>query len=486
MASEHKRIAKNTLYLYLRMILVLGVSLYSSRVLLQSLGVVDLGIYNLIGGIIVSLSFLNSSLAGASSRFITYALGEGIVEKVRAYYATLQFLHLALAILLLVVTQFFAHYLVYSVLDIPVDRADTAFWLLQCSAISAAVSIIAVPDNSLIMAHERMDIYAYIAIGEAMLKLLSVCLLSYLDADRLLYFGVFTLISQIIIRLAYLIVCRSKFKQERAKPRYDKAIGKEVLGFVGWNASGSLSVIGYTQGINILLNLFFGPVANAARGFAVQIQAAVENIILGFQTAVRPQIIKQYALGNKEEVYKLVLMVAPLFTSIEAILRLWLGEVPPYTVGMSVMFLCVELVSPLKIPLLTAIHATGNIRRFQIFEGGILLLVIPTAYLLLKFTSISPSQVIGVYLLAECVAQLVRIYIVATQTGLSIRCYLYFLGYVLRGYITGPDLVAIGLRSLSVSALGILTIYMIGLRRNERNQILGFIKAKLWKRPSKL
>ena len=358
MASEHKRIAKNTLYLYLRMILVLGVSLYSSRVLLQSLGVVDLGIYNLIGGIIVSLSFLNSSLAGASSRFITYALGEGIVEKVRAYYATLQFLHLALAILLLVVTQLFAHYLVYSVLDIPVDRADTAFWLLQCSAISAAVSIIAVPDNSLIMAHERMDIYAYIAIGEAMLKLLSVCLLSYLEADRLLYFGIFTLISQIIIRLAYLIVCRSKFKQERAKPRYDKAIGKEVLGFVGWNASGSLSVIGYTQGINILLNLFFGPVANAARGFAVQIQAAVENIILGFQTAVRPQIIKQYALGNKEEVYKLVLisskygffltllLVAPLFTSIEAILRLWLGEVPPYTVGMSVMFLCVELAPP--------------------------------------------------------------------------------------------------------------------------------------------
>ena len=511
MASEHKRIAKNTLYLYLRMILVLGVSLYSSRVLLQSLGVVDLGIYNLIGGIIVSLSFLNSSLAGASSRFITYALGEGIVEKVRAYYATLQFLHLALAILLLVVTQLFAHYLVYSVLDIPVDRADTAFWLLQCSAISAAVSIIAVPDNSLIMAHERMDIYAYIAIGEAMLKLLSVCLLSYLDADRLLYFGIFTLISQIIIRLAYLIVCRSKFKQERAKPRYDKAIGKEVLGFVGWNASGSLSVIGYTQGINILLNLFFGPVANAARGFAVQIQAAVENIILGFQTAVRPQIIKQYALGNKEEVYKLVLisskygffltllLVAPLFTSIEAILRLWLGEVPSYTVGMSVMFLCVELVSPLKIPLLTAIHATGNIRRFQIFEGGILLLVIPAAYLLLKFTSISPSQVIGVYLLAECVAQLVRLYIVATQTGLSIRRYLYFLspivgvstvlfvlGYVLRGYITGSDLVAIGVRSLSVSALGILTIYMIGLRRNERNQILGFIKAKLWKRPSKL
>lgn len=508
MASEHKRIAKNTLYLYLRMILVLGVSLYSSRVLLQSLGVVDLGIYNLIGGIIVSLSFLNSSLAGASSRFITYALGEGIVEKVRAYYATLQFLHLALAILLLVVTQFFAHYLVYSVLDIPVDRADTAFWLLQCSAISAAVSIIAVPDNSLIMAHERMDIYAYIAIGEAMLKLLSVCLLSYLDADRLLYFGVFTLISQIIIRLAYLIVCRSKFKQERAKPRYDKAIGKEVLGFVGWNASGSLSVIGYTQGINILLNLFFGPVANAARGFAVQIQAAVENIILGFQTAVRPQIIKQYALGNKEEVYKLVLisskygffltllLVAPLFTSIEAILRLWLGEVPPYTVGMSVMFLCVELVSPLKIPLLTAIHATGNIRRFQIFEGGILLLVIPAAYLLLKFTSISPSQVIGVYFLTEVIVQIVRLYIVTRSIGLSIRRYTRYLlpvigvillsfsiSWSIQNYIQGINLAAIILRSTSSLLLILVIIYTIGLERNERYQIATLIKSKfkVWK-----
>ena len=208
---------------------------------------------------------------------------------------------------------------------------------------------------------------------------------------------------------------------------------------------------------------------------------------------------KLVLISSKYGFFLTLLLVAPLFTSIEAILRLWLGEVPPYTVGMSVMFLCVELVSPLKIPLLTAIHATGNIRRFQIFEGGILLLVIPAAYLLLKFTSISPSQVIGVYLLAECVAQLVRLYIVATQTGLSIRRYLYFLspivgvstvlfvlGYVLRGYITGPDLVAIGVRSLSVSALGILTIYMMGLRRNERNQILGFIKAKLWKRPSKL
>ena len=510
MAVEHKRIAKNTLYLYLRMILVLGVSLYTSRVLLQSLGVIDLGIYNLIGGIIASLSFLNSSLAGASSRFITHALGVGLVEKIRRYYATLQFLHIALALLFIFVTQIFAHYLVYTMLDIPPERADTAFWLLQFFTVSAAVSIVSVPDSALIMAHERMDLYAYIAIGEAGLRLLAVILISFLDVDRLLYFGLFTLGIQLLVNLSYALTSRSLFRDERARPRYDKAIGNEVLGFVGWNASGSLSVIGYTQGINILLNIFFGPIANAARGFAVQIQTAIENIILSFQTAVRPQIIKQYAQNQKEEVYKLVLMsskygfyltlllVAPLLISIEAILNLWLGEIPPYTVEMSVLFLCVELISPFRIPLLSAIHATGHIRKFQIYEGIVLLLVVPIAYLLLKFAGISPSQVIGVYLLIEVIAQLVRLRIVATSIGLSLRRYIRYLlpvvgvvllscgvNWLIRNYIQGMDLWAIILRSASSVSLVLMSIFLVGLERNERGQIMGLIKTKIWKRTGK-
>ncbi|WP_455513357.1 lipopolysaccharide biosynthesis protein [Porphyromonas sp.] len=508
MATGHKQIAKNTLFLYLRMILVLGVSLYTSRVLLQSLGVVDLGVYNLIGGVIVSLSFLNSSLAGASSRFITHALGEGLIEKIRRYYSTLQFLHIALALLFIIVTQLFAHYLVYSMLDIPTERADTAFWLLQLFSISTAASIISVPDSSLIMAHERMDIYAYVAIGEALLRLCAVILISRLEVDRLLYFGLFTLAIQLLVNLSYSLVSHYLFNEERAKPRYDKLIGKEVLGFVGWNASGSLSVIGYTQGLNILLNLFFGPIANAARGFAVQIQTAIENIILSFQTAVRPQIIKQYAQGQKEAVYTLILMsskygfyltlllVAPLLISIESVLNLWLGEIPPYTVEMSVIFLCVELISPFRIPLLSAIHATGNIRKFQIYEGIVLLMVVPVAYLLLKFAGISPSQVIGVYFLTEVIAQIVRLYIVTRSIGLSIRRYIRYLlpvvGVVLlsfavswsfQSYIQGNNLGAIFLRSTSSLLLILIIIYTIGLERNERAQIATLIKSKLkvWK-----
>lgn len=485
------------------MILVLGVSLYTSRILLQSLGVVDLGIYNLIGGIIASLSFLNSSLAGASSRFITHALGEGSIQRIRAYYATLQYLHIALALLFIVVAQLFAHYLVYSVLDIPVDRRDTAFWLLQLFTISASISIISAPDSALIMAHERMDLYAYIAIGEAGLRLLAVISLRIFVQDRLFYFGVLTLGIQLLVNLSYGLTSRSLFKYERAKPRYDKAIGREVLSFVGWNASGSLSVIGYTQGLNVLLNIFFGPIANAARGFAVQIQTAVENIILSFQTAVRPQIIKQYAQNQREEMFQLVLMsskygfyltillIIPLLLSIESILSLWLGEVPPYTVEMSILFLCVEFISPFRIPLLSAIHATGHIRKFQIYEGAILLLVVPVAYLLLKFASISLPQVICVYLVIEILAQLVRLRIVTMSIGLSIYRYIHYLfptvgvvllgaggGWLIRSYIHGIGIGAILLRSIVSVLFVFVAICFVGLRHDERNQVIKILKKR--------
>lgn len=503
MAIEHRRIAKNTIYLYVRMILVLGVSLYTSRALLHALGIVNLGVYNLIAGVVVSLSFLNSSLAGAASRFITFALGKGNIDLVRKYYGTLRLLHTLLALLLLFAIGLVGSYLVYSWLDIPPNNRSSALVLLYLSSASMAVSILSVPDNSLLIANERMDVYAYISMIEVALKLLAVIAIQMFGGDKLINYGLFLLIVQLFVRLMYFTQAQRLYSSQRSRARYSAEVGREVFSYVGWNASGTLSVIGYTQGLNILLNLFFGPVVNAARGFAVQIQSSVENIILGFQTAVRPQIVKSYASGELEEMHELViqaskygyyltlLIVVPLLISLKSILLLWLGEIPTYTLGMATVFLLMELISPLKIPLLSAIHATGDIKKFQICEGAVLLMVVPVSYILLKYVDASPIGVIVGYLVIELIAQLIRLRVVSEKVGLSIRYYIknllpalgVFALIVLIGYLVYSfnyiGFLGIVINTLIIEVALLVVIGSIGITGKERQMAYQQIKKKL-------
>lgn len=434
-SANNKRIAKNTLMLYIRMLLIMGVSLYTSRIILKTLGVEDFGIYNVVAGVITMLSFLTGSLGGSSSRFITYALGKDDAENVKQVFSSILYLHIALAILVFIIGETVGLWFVYNKLVIPEERLNAALWVYHCSILTMMVSVISVPYNSLIIAHERMGAFAYISIIEVILKLGIVFLLLYLPFDRLATYAVLLLIVQILIRLSYNLYCKKHFIEAMVRPKKNLLLIKDMLSYTTWTLASSVAVVGYTQGLNILLNIFFGPIVNAARGISVQVQSAIMSFVSNFQTAMRPQIIKSYAVGHLDYMHKLVVMsskfglllmmflTVPVIVCIHPILRIWLDAVPEHTANFVIIMLISGLIEPYKVALLNAIHATGDIKKFQIYESIFLLLVLPIAYVLLKWCNISPEMVMLVYLAIQFITQIVRMVIVLPKISMSIGCY---------------------------------------------------------------
>ncbi len=433
--ENNKRIAKNTIMLYIRMLLTMGVTLYTSRVILRTLGIEDFGIYNIVAGIITMLSFLTGSLGGSSSRFITYALGKGDEKKVKEVFSSILYLHIALALFVFIIGETVGLWFVCNKLVIPVERFNAALWVYHCSVLTMMVAVISVPYNSLIIAHERMSAFAYISIIEVSLKLAIVFLLLYLPYDRLATYAVLLLLVQILIRLSYNVYCSKHFIESKVRPKRNGTIIKEMLSYTAWTLASSVAVVGYTQGLNILLNLFFGPIVNAARGISVQVQSAIMHFVSNFQTAMRPQIIKSYAVNNLEYMHKLVVMSSkyglllmlfltlPVIICIHPILRLWLNIVPEYTANFVIIMLLVGLIEPYKVALLNAIHATGDIKKFQIYESLFLLLVVPVAYILLKWYYVSPEIVMIVYLVIQFITQIIRMLIVLPRISMSMSDY---------------------------------------------------------------
>ena len=434
-SANNKRIAKNTLMLYIRMLLTMGVSLYTSRVILKTLGVVDFGIYNVVAGVITMLSFLTGSLGGASSRFITYALGTGDRENAKQVFSSILYLHAVLAILVFVVGETIGLWFVYNKLVIPLERLNAALWVYHCSVLTMVVSVISVPYNSLIIAHERMSAFAYISIIEVVLRLAIVFLLLFLPFDRLATYAVLLLIVQVLIRLSYNIYCGRYFAESKVRPTKNTLLVKEMLSYTSWTLASGIAVVGYTQGINILLNMFFGPIVNAARGISVQVQSAIMNFVSNFQTALRPQIIKSYAVNNLDYMHKLVVMSSkyglllmlfltiPIIICVHPILKIWLDVVPEHTANFVIIMLITGLIEPYKVALLNAIHATGNIKTFQIYESIFLLSVLPIAYFLLKWYHVSPEIVMIIYLIIQIVTQGVRVLIVLPRITMSMASY---------------------------------------------------------------
>lgn len=490
--------------LYIRMLLILAVSLYTSRVVLQVLGVEDFGIFNVVGGVIAMLGFLNSSLSGASSRFIAFALGEGDMERLRRIFANVSTLHLLLAGAVVLVGETAGLWFVCHELVIPPERMTAALWVYHCSVLTAAVTIVSVPYNALIIAHERMAAFAYISVLETVLRLVIVWVLIYFGTDKLIVYALLYLAVQLLVRCVYGIYCSAHFEESRTRLMWDGSLAKTLVGYACWTMNGNLAIVGYTQGINILLNLFFGPVVNAARGIAVQVQAATSTFVQNFQMAVRPQIIKSYAVGDMSYMHALVvasskygfflmsLLVCPILLCTEAILRLWLGCVPEYTVGFVRIMALTGLLEPFKVALTNAIHATGDIRKFQIYEGTSLLLVVPIAYALLKFWQVSPQVVMAVYFGVEFFTQGIRIWIVLPKIAMSYR--FYFSKILIPLLLLVPCLFAplllwgdsgalsFGELFLRVSLAGVymaVCIFLLGLRTAERRRILEFLKSGL-------
>lgn len=434
--EKSQRIAKNTLLLYFRTFIVLLISLYTSRVILRTLGVEDFGIYNVVGGVIVMLGYLTNSLSAASSRYITYDLGKGDLKQMKTTFGNILTIHFIMAGIIILIAETAGLWFVNTQLNIPIERQNAAMWVYQFAILSSAIALIGVPYNSAIIAHEKMSAFAYISILDVVLKLVIASILPFIPYDRLIIYSFLFLCIQFFDRIMYGVYCTKHFKETTAPLYYNKKVFKEIFTFAGWTMNGNLAAMGFSQGLNMLLNIFYGPVVNAARGIAIQVQSATQQFCSNFQMALNPQLTKSYAQGNLDYMHKLLIksskfsfyillfIVLPLMFEAEFVLKIWLGIVPEHTANFLRLILITGLLYTLANPIIVSVHATGNIKKFQIIEGCMLLTIVPIAYLLLKLTKVPPESVFVVHIIVEICTQYVRLKIVLPMINLKFSTYI--------------------------------------------------------------
>lgn len=433
--SNNKRIAKNTLLLYFRMFITMAVSLYTSRMVLTILGVEDFGIYSVVGGVVAMFSFIQSSMSAATQRFLSFELGRDNKDNMTKIFSTSISIYSLFSILIVFLAETIGLWFLLNKMQIPLDRIDAAIWVYQCSVVAAIIMMLSIPYNAVIIAHEKMAAFAYISILEVVLKLLIVYILLVVQTDKLILYAILNVIVQFFIRLCYGWYCGKHFRESHFHLIWDWKMAKQMFSFMGWVLNGNLAIVGYTQGVNIILNMFFGPVVNAARGVAVQVQGVVMNFVNNFQMAVTPQLTKAYSQEDYTYMHQLInacsrfsffllyFLSLPLILEANQVLRWWLGTVPDYTAVFLRLVLCIGLLTTLSRPITISIHATGNLKRFQIMEGSILLLIVPIAYLLLKYFHLPPWVVFLVHLGIEICAQYMRLRIVLPIIGLQMFDY---------------------------------------------------------------
>lgn len=396
--TNNKRIAKNTLFLYFRMLVVMAVTFFSSRIILKVLGITDYGIYNVVGGIVSMMSFLNGALGSSTSRFLTYELGQKNEERLKNTFSAALNLHICMAILVLLIGETLGLWFFYEKIVIPAERFNAAFWVFQFSLVTTMISFTQVPYNASLIAHEEMSIYAYVGLYEAISKLLIVYLLYISPIDRLIFYGFLLMLNSISIQLFYRYYTSKKYFECKIRIVKDRNLYKKLLGYSGWDLFGGIAVICQGQGINILLNIFFGPAVNAARAIAVQIQTAVALFINNFITAVRPQVVKNFATGQYDEMYHLtfqtakfsfllmLMIVLPLCLDIHFVLNIWLGsQVPEHTATFAVIILLTYLMETFHSASLMSYHAIGRIKTGNIIGGSLMILALPISYIALKY-----------------------------------------------------------------------------------------------------
>lgn len=431
-SENNIRIAKNTLLLYFRMLLIMAVTLYTSRVVLATLGVEDFGIYNVIGGVVAMFAVISGSLSSAISRFITYELGKGNKERLKVIFSSSIVIQICLAISICILAEIGGVWFLNSKMNIPIARMEAANWVLQCSILTFMINLISVPYNAAIIAHERMKAFAYVSILEAILKLAIAFMLCVSSSDKLKTYAILLVIVAVIIRLIYGYYCKKHFKECEFHFIYDRSVLKEIGGFAGWNFIGSASSILRDQGGNIVINLFCGPAVNAARGIATQVQNAVYGFITNFMTALNPQITKNYAIGNRDYLmfllyqgsrfsfYLLLLLSLPILLNTHYILSLWLTTVPEHAINFVRLVLFFSLSESVSQPLITVQNATGKIRNYQIVVGGLQMLNLPISYLLLRFGYAPESVLIVAVLISQC-CLMARLYMLHFSIKLSAR-----------------------------------------------------------------
>lgn len=421
--TNNRRIAKNTLLLYVRMFLTMCISIYTSRILLASLGIIDYGIYNVVGGIVGMLAFLNGSLISSSQRFLTYSLGRGQEGDLSKVFSHIFLIHASLALLVIVLCESVGLWLLEAKLVIPEERMFAARLAFQMSILSMAVGMLYVPFNALVIAYERMSFFAYLSLFEVTLKLGIAFAIASFAGDKLMFYAFLIALTQVLIWLCYSLYCRRKFTEVRFIPKFSRAKLKEILGFVSWNTFASVATMLMFQGINLILNVFFGPVLNAARSLALQVQHALMQLYVNFQMAINPQITKSYAQNDLARMHSLmfasvkisfVIMWAialPFFFVSDYVLHLWLVEVPAYTSTFMKMGLCIAVVDAISNPFIIGCMATGRIRSIMVICGGLFCLVLPITYVLFLL-GLPPQYAYVVHLGITLLAFFIRLVLV--------------------------------------------------------------------------
>lgn len=390
--STNKRIAANTALLYVRMLITMVISLYTSRVVLYVLGTDDFGVYNVVGGVVVLFSFFTNALTSSTQRFLNFSMGTDNESGISNVFNTAILTHLSVSVLVLFLAETLGLWFVNTQLNIPLERRVSVKWVYQMSVLTTLLSIIVIPYRASIIATERMSIFACISVLEAFLKLGTALVIDKFSYDSLILYSFFLFGVSFIVFAVYIIVCRRKLKFTKICLVYDGKQYKEMMSFSGWYLLGGMAQTGASQGTNILINMFYGVTVNAAVGIANQVKNAVFGFVSNFQTAFNPQIVKLYALGEKEQLlsliyrsskisyYMLFVISLPIILFCKEILSIWLVSVPDYAVDFTILVVVTSVIDALSAPLWTAIGATGNVKKYQILVSLIIFLDIPMIY----------------------------------------------------------------------------------------------------------
>ena len=508
-SEANKRIAKNTMLLYIRMGVMMIISFFTARITLEALGVVDYGINNVVGGLVSMFSLISNSLSGSVSRFMTYGLGKGDKKELNTIFSTSVNIHIILAIIVVIAIETIGLWFLNNKMVIPADRLTAAHWVLQCSTFLFVLGLLSVPYNAAIIAHERMGVYAYFTLFDAFSRLAIIFAIKYYGGDKLILLATISIIPTIIKQFYYWRYSKRNFEECTYHAIWDKRIFKEMFGFAGWNFIGCTAGLTKDQGVNIAINIFTGPAVNAARGIAMQINGIIGQFIGNFMVAINPQITKEYAAGNLKRMHTLIFkstrfsyylflfLSVPILLEVETILYIWFGQVPDHTVLFTRLVIILSLAEIISNALITAQNSTGKIRNYQIVVGGILLMNFPISYILLRAGNF-PEVTVVVAIIISQICLVARLTFLKNSIKLPIKTFLkdvywnviivsiaaFILPYTCHHFIEERliRLVTVGIVSIIASGVA---IYFIGCNKEERaiaKRYVGKIKKRFLKK----
>ena len=501
-SENNKRIAKNTLSMYIRMLFLMFISFYTSRILLQTLGIEDFGIYNIVGGIVVLFTFVNGAMTTGTQRHLSYELGrsDGNVSRI---FSACMYIHIILALIIVLLAETIGLWFLNTKLNFPLNRLVAVNWIYQLSILSCVIQIVRVPYNALIIAYEKMSFYAYLGIVEGIMKLGIIYLLFLASYDRLIFYAILIVIVNTIVSFAFYAYCKKKMPEILFVSVKDRLLYKSLLTFSGWTIFGSLANIARSQGLNIIINIFYGVTLNAAIGIANQVNAGISQFVTGFQQAFNPQLTKAAAQGDRDYQMRLINMTAkysymillffavPVLINLDTILVWWLGEYPPYSIELCFWIVVATLIDSLSGPLWVTIFAYGKIKNYQIVVSIVLLLILPISYTC-GYIGVKPQVAFACMALLNAVAVIVRLFFMRCQINFNISS--FFVNTILP-VLTVTIIIIVStylcyllplpqnnwatyITTSFVCIIEIVSILYIGVSTTERHQIVSFFKKR--------